>query len=85
MSRRRDTPSGGIEIKRSDQLQFHVLAGFQRLMWIGKGHQHPTSVFEVNMIPVAEVLDAVHPADQTAAVCLCYPQVLGPDADRFGS
>ncbi len=84
MTRRRDAPSGGIEIKRVHQLQLDFLAGFQRLMRIGKGHQRLAPVFEVDVIAIAEVLDAVHAANQTAAICFGYPQMLGADTDRFG-
>ena len=42
-----------------DESKLDVLAGLQRLMWIGERHQHFASILEMNVILVAEVLDAM--------------------------
>jgi len=85
VSRRCDAPSRGIEIERIDKLQFDLLVGLQRLMRVGKRHQHLASIFEVHMILIAEVFDATHAADDAAAVGRRDLQVLGSDADRVGA
>ena len=54
-------------------------------MRIGERDQHFAPIFEMHVILVAEVLDAVHPADDAAAVRLRNLQVLGADADRVGA
>ena len=84
MNRGRDTPSRRIEIERLDELQFDVLAGFQRLMRIGKRHQHPASIFEMNVILVAEVLDAMNAADDLSPIRLSDLKMFGTDTDGFG-
>ena len=59
MNRRRDAPSGRIEVERVDKLEFDILPGLKRLMRIGEGHKHLPPVFQVNVILIAEVLHAV--------------------------
>ena len=81
MNRRCDAPSRGVEIERIDKLQFDILVGMQRLMRVGKRHQHLASIFEVHMILIAEVFDAMDAADDAAAICRRDLQVLGADAD----
>ena len=85
MNRRCNAPSGGVEIKRFDQLEFNVLGGLKRLMRIGQRYQHLAAIFQVHMILVAEMLDAMHAADDAASVGRGDPQVLGADADGVGA
>ncbi len=54
-------------------------------MGIRESHEHLAPVFEMNMILVAEVLDAAYATDNSATVCCLYPQMLGADADGVGS
>ena len=61
------------------------MTGLQRLMRVGKRHQHLAPVFKVNMILVAEVLDPMDPADNPAAVCRRDPKMFGADANGAGA
>jgi hypothetical protein len=81
MNCRCDSPARRIEVERVHQPQLDVLTGCKRLMRVGKRHQGLTSIFEIDMILIAEVLDAVHETDDGAAVPRFDLQVLGSDSD----
>jgi len=78
-----NAPSGGIEIKRRDELHCDLLPSSKRLVRIGERQQHLISILEMYMVLIPEMFDAAHAADKPCPVHLSELQVLSADANRM--
>ena len=54
-------------------------------MRIGQRHEHVVAIFQVNVILIAEMFDAVDAPRKLSATGLGDLQVFGADAERFGA
>lgn len=74
-----------IETERMHQVQFDLLTGAKRPVRIRKRHQGLTLIVKVNVVLLAEVLDAVHAANHPPTIARSNLEMLGADADRLRS
>ena len=81
MNCRCDAPARRIEVEWVHQSQFDLLTGGKRLMRVGKRNQGLAPIFEIDVILIAEVLDAVHAADDAASVPRLDLQVFSADSN----
>src|SRR5512147_422402 len=85
VNQRRDALPSAIETERLHQVQFDLLTRTKRLMRIRQRHQRLPLIVQVNVILLAEVLDAVDAANHPPAIARSNPEMLGTNTDSLRS